>query len=473
MAALLAVIGLCAGDVAAGFFPFGAATRGVSDLGNQYVPFYAYFWDVLHGHARGDLFMNWASGLGSSYLPDAFYYLASPFSLLLVLFPRDQVDLAVYVITVAKIASGAAVMAWYLRSLPFRGRLHSGTAAVFGAAYGLCGWAVTDAAYNPMWLDGLIAFPLLCLVVEWALARRRPVLGTLCVALAWGCNFYTAYFATIGAAVVLLIRLASTRGALPGPSWRATGSSMSRGCGRAVLYGTFGVALAAPVVLVVYFGARDAWPVDPRPFVSVGAGPLLGRLLPGSYQFSSPALFVGTFALFAAFTLPFNSAVSVRTRMVWTAAIAAVLGSMLWEPSVRVWYAFTNPNGSSYREAFVLCGLLVAAGWTSFSRGVPHPYVLAGGAALLGAAVWTASGWEHTTPEMIRWAAVTAAAGAVLYGTLMLARRGRLRHAVATALLTLLAAVQTVEAAANVAYVDAKRAGHLDATSPGVPGSSG
>ncbi|RCG31878.1 hypothetical protein DQ384_08650 [Sphaerisporangium album] len=455
MAGLLAAVGLCAGDAVAGFFPFGASTRSVSDLGNQYIPFYAYYWDVLHGHARGDLFVNWASGFGSSYLPDAFYYLASPFSFLVALFPRAQIDLAVYVLTVAKIATAAAVMALYLRCLSFRGPLRSGRAAVFGAAYGLCGWSVTDAAYNPMWLDGLIAFPLLCLAVEWALARRHPVLGTLCVAFTWACNFYTAHFATIGAAVLLLIRLAS--------EYRPLRDRL-HATGRALLYGGLGVGLAAPIVLVVFSAARDAWPVDPRPFIPVDVGPLLGRLLPGSYQFSSPALFVGTFALFAALTLPFNPAVPLRVRVAWTVAVTLVLGSMLWEPTVHLWYAFTNPNGSYYRQAFVLCGLLVIAGWKSFSYGVPRPYALAGAAALLGAAVWATSRWEHMSPHMIQWTAVTVAAGAVLYRTLTLVRsRGpRLHRGAAVALLALLATVQTVEAAANVALVDTRRADVLD-----------
>ena len=66
---------------------------------------------------------------------------------------------------------------------------------------------MAEASYNLMWLDGLIAFPLLCLVGEWALTDRRPVLGPLVVALAWTANFYTAYMATIGAALVLLLRL--------------------------------------------------------------------------------------------------------------------------------------------------------------------------------------------------------------------------------------------------------------------------
>ncbi|MFC7381709.1 YfhO family protein [Sphaerisporangium rhizosphaerae] len=488
MAALPAVVGLCAGDAAAGFFPFGATARGVSDLGNQYVPFYGYFWDVLHGHARGDLFVNWASGLGSSYLPDLFYYLASPFSLLVALFPRARVDLAVYVVTVAKIAVAAGIMAWYLRGLTVRRHLRSGAAAVFGAAYGLCGWAVTDAVYNPMWLDGLIAFPLLCLVAEWALAGRRPVLGVVFVAFCWVCDFYTAYFATIGAAVLLLIRLASDppepfRSSEPSRSSERSGSSersersdlrgRSRGVVRAALYAVLGTGLAAPVVLVVYFAAKDAWPVAPRPFVPPGAEVLLGRLLPGGYQFSSPALYVGTFVLFAALTLPFNPAVPVRARAVWTAATLAVLGSMLWQPTVRIWYAFTSPNGSFYREAFVLCGLLVLAGWTSFSRGVPSPRALAAGTALLAAIVFTASGWDRLTPDMIERTAATAAAGAVLYGMIVLTRHPgldawprpalvRVRRGVAGAALAGLAAVQTVEAAANVSTIDVKRAGHLD-----------
>ncbi|GAA1301765.1 membrane protein [Planotetraspora silvatica] len=454
MAAMLAAIGLCVGDAVAGFFPFGPASRSISDLGNQYIPFYAYWWDVLHGHARGDLIINWASGFGSSYLPDVFYYLASPFSLLVALFPRAQVDLAVYVITAAKIAAGAAVMAWYLRGLSVRGPFRSGLAAVFGAAYGLCGWAVTDAAYNPMWLDGLIAFPLLCIVGEWAMAGRRPVLGPLCVAFAVATGFYTACFAMIGATVVFLIR--ATTGESP---LRAR----LRGCGRAGLYAGAGLGLAAPVVLVVYLAAADAWPVTPRPFTSVGVSAVLGRLLPGSYEFNSPAIFVGTFALFAAFTLPFNPAVRARARLAWSVAIVAVAASMLWEPTVRIWYANTTPNGSTYREAFVLSGMIVAAGWTSLSRGAPRPYALAGGAALLGLTIWAASGWEKTTPEMLQWAGAVAAAGAVLYGVLALAKRvgRRTWRITAGVLLVLVAAVQTAEAAANVADVDTKRQGAL------------
>lgn len=51
-AALITVTAVCAGDAVARSFPFGPDTRSVNDLGNQFVPFHAKLWDLLHG--RGD-----------------------------------------------------------------------------------------------------------------------------------------------------------------------------------------------------------------------------------------------------------------------------------------------------------------------------------------------------------------------------------------------------------------------------------
>ena len=69
---------VCAGDAVARSFPFGPHTRSVNDLGNQFVPFHAHLWDLLHGRADGGLLLNWQSGYGTSFLPDLGTYLTSP-----------------------------------------------------------------------------------------------------------------------------------------------------------------------------------------------------------------------------------------------------------------------------------------------------------------------------------------------------------------------------------------------------------
>ncbi|WP_377270762.1 YfhO family protein [Peterkaempfera sp. SMS 1(5)a] len=449
LSALLTALGLCLGDALARMYPFGPATRSVSDLGNQYVPFYARWWDVLHGHGQGDLLINWNSGYGTSYLPDVGTYLASPFSPLVALFPRDRVDLAVYVITVLMTATAAAAMTGYLLRLR---RGNPVLAACFGTAYGLCGFAVTDAAYNPMWLTGLIALPLLFLGVEWALEGRRPVLGALLVTAAWAANFYTAYMAVLGSLVVLAVRLAQT----PAP-WRARAAAVLRLGVRTGL----GIGAAAPLFLVVYTGTRYVWPIAPRDFHAVPWSDVLARSLPTTYGFNSPGLYIGTFALLAALAMPFDRRISGRIRATWCVAAGAVLLSLQWGPTVLVWYAFTNPNGSSYRQAFVLCALLVTAGWLSFSRGLPDRRTLLCAAGVLAA---VAAGSASSGLD-IRWTLPVLGGSVVIGGLLYLLRRHAQRrgmYRLAAATLALLPVLQVGEAAVDTARVDRNRLHHLD-----------
>ncbi|MFF4546805.1 YfhO family protein [Streptomyces sp. NPDC001406] len=454
LAAAITVLVSCAADAVARSYPFGPRTRDVNDLGNQYVPFHAHLWDLLHGRADGGLLVNWQSGFGSSFLPDVGTYLSSPFALLVAVFPRDEIDLAVYAITVLKTASAGAAMAWLLLALR-PGRWWA--AGLLGASYALCGWSVAMGAYNPMWLDGLIALPLLCLVGEWALSGRRPVLGVLVVAVAWIANFYTAYMATLGAGLVLLLRL-----------WLSGLPRRRRfaAAGRAGLTVALGVGLAAPLVTVVYFGTRHAHPGRVRQFVPVPTEDLLARLLPTTYSFSSPAVYVGTTALLLALALPFHRAVPGRVRAGWTLLVAAVTLSMQWGPTHLVWHAFATPQGSAYRQTFVLCGLLVIAAWTALSYGPPDRRALAAAAGLLALIMAVASASELTrrafTLPLTLLAALAALAGLALLGR----TDGGRRTALATLAVALLLGGQFGEAAATSAVATRLRLAHMDDYTP-------
>ncbi|MER6980501.1 YfhO family protein, partial [Streptomyces carpinensis] len=408
LAAAITVTAFCAADAVARSYPFGPRTRAVNDLGNQYVPFHAHLWDLLHGRADGGLLINWQSGFGSSFLPDLGTYLSSPFALLVAVFPRDEIDLAVYVVTVLKTACAGAAMAWLLL------RLRPGrwwVAGLLGAAYALCGWSVADASYNPMWIDGLIALPLLCLVGEWALAGRRRLLGVLIVAAAWIANFYTAYMATIGAGLILLLRLW-----LSGlPRRRALATA-----GRAAVTVALGVGLAAPLVTVIYFGTKHAYPGRVTHFAPVPTQDLLARLLPTTYGFGSPALFVGTTALLLALALPFHRAAPVRVRAGWSLLVVAVTLSMQWTPTHLAWHAFTTPNGSPYRQTFVLCALLVIAAWHALSYGVPDRRALTAAAVLLALIAAVASG--SALVRSFAWPVLSLAAAGTLGGLDLLGR---------------------------------------------------
>ncbi|MFJ8298929.1 YfhO family protein [Streptomyces sp. NPDC094447] len=490
LAALITVLAVCGGDAVARVFPFGPRHRAVNDLANQFVPFHAHLWDLLHGRADGGLLLDWQAGWGTSFLPDYGTYLSSPFAPLVALLPRGDVEYAVYAITVLKTAVAAAAMTHLLRRT---GPGRWWWASALGASYALCGWSLAEGTYNPMWLDGLIAFPLLCLVGEWVRQGVRPVLGPLAVAVCWVANFYTAYMATIGAALVLAVRLtaehapagtaparttergtaaagaaaadagppgqASPAAAAPAASADGGRRPAARGAVRVLLRaglttGT-GIALAAPVLVPVFLGSRHAHPGLVKEFDPAPATDVLARLLPVTYSFATPAAFVSTAVLLLVAALPFRREIPGRRRWAWAGLCPAVAASLQWGPTHLVWHAFATPNGSPYRQTFVLAGVLVLAAWTGLANGPPGRRALLGGVAVVSALSLGALPSPFLTP----WAlALTAAGLAATAGALLLTRRGR--HGALAALLV----VGTVvgQAAATTAYADRERLARLD-----------
>lgn len=443
LAALIPAVAVCAGDAVARVFPYGPRHRSINDLGNQFVPFHAHLWDLLHGRAGGGLLLNWQSGYGTSFLPDFGTYLASPFAPLVALFPRQDIDLAVYVVVVLKTMAAGAAMAWLLRT---QRRGPWWAAGLLGASYALCGWSVIEASYNPMWLDGLIAFPLLCLTGEWALRSRRPTAAALVVAVCWTANFYTAYMATLGAVLVLLVRVVLVREGFV---------ARLRALARAALATVLGVALSAPVLLPLFLSSKQAYPGWFKPFRPVSTEDLLARLLPATYSFSSPALFVGTGTLLLVAALPFHRAVAGRTRLWWAGLVLLVLLSMQWKPTHLAWHLFATPNGSAYRQTFVLAGIVVIAAWAGLSAGVPGPRALAGGVAVLACVALAASGSALATT----WGLGLFGGGLALAAAAWWAlRRPRLAVPAAGALVLILLA----QAAATTAYGEKGKLAGLD-----------
>ncbi|GAA1593930.1 YfhO family protein [Kribbella sancticallisti] len=446
-------------------YPFGPDSRSTNDLGTQYVPFFTHLWDLLHGRAQGDFFFNWQSAYGVGFLADFGVVLGSPLSLLVGLFPRDRIDLAVFVITALKLALAAAAMAAYLV------RMRRGPrwlAAVLGASYGLCGWAIDDGAYVPMWLDGLIALPLFCLVAEWTVqsltpprhpgqARRKHlILSVAVVALFWVSNFYTAYMATIAGGLVLLARILTSD-----LSWLNRLRALIR-------YGVtvaLGIAASAPVLLPVFQANGAAAPSPPGIFSPVPVENFIARLFPLSEGVGrSASLYVGTAALVLALSLPFNGSVKARTRVVWTLMVVLVGASFLWEPTHVVWNGFDTPNGSQYRQAFVLCAILVIAAWLSVADRTPSWIALTGGVALLVGLALYAQDNPLLTSHSLQLLALSAAGVVVVM--LMLRYLRRYRTIALLAGVALIAAVGA-ELTLSAVVVDEQRSKVLSA--PAVP----
>ncbi|MEU7554459.1 YfhO family protein [Streptomyces sp. NPDC044571] len=443
LAFLITSAAFCSAWVARGTFPFGDTGRAINDQANQYVPFHRALWDLVHGQAAGDLLFTWRGGFGQQFLSDYHTYLGNPFSWLAVLVPRAHVDLAVFVITPVTMGTAAALMTVYL------GKLHPGPGwqrGVLGACYGLCGWALSDASYIPMWLWGLVALPLLGIAVEWCLEERRWPGVALFVALAWFGNFYTAMMATMAACVLLGIRLATRD---------MTGAQRLRAVWRASTAAATGILLTLPLLLPSFLSSGAAQPTEAGAFDPVRIEVFLAGMLPATHLWGGrPRLYVASLGLVLAGSFVLNTAVARRTRLVWAAAVVLVAASFQFPPTQYLWHGLAVPNGNPYRETFVFSGLVVMAAWLALANR-PRPLHLAASAGLLVAATFLLrhtddfGGWT--------WRAVLVGGGVSLLALVLLALGDKRRFLIPVAAVLMVGAVfaESTVAAANA---DARRA---------------
>ncbi|MFZ3472264.1 YfhO family protein [Streptomyces sp. 4.24] len=442
LAFLLASGAFCASWIARGTFPFGDTGRAVNDQANQYVPFHRALWDLVHGQAAGDVLFTWRGGFGQQFLSDYHTYLGNPFSWLAVLVPRAHVDLAVFAITPVTMGAAAAVMCVYL------GKLHPGPwwqRGVLGAVYGLCGWALSDASYIPMWMWGLVALPLLGIAVEWCLEQRRWPGVALLVALAWAGNFYTAMMATMAACVLLAVRLILLD---------MTGPQRLRAVWRAGTAAATGILLTLPLLLPSFLSSGAAQPTKAASFDPVRIEVFLTGMLPGTYLWGGrPRLYVASLGLILAGSFLFNAAVARKTRLVWAAATLLVLLSFQFPPTQYAWHGLAVPNGNPYREAFVFSGMLVVIAWLSLANR-PRPLHLALTAGLLVAATFVL----RRTNDFggATWPAVLGGGAASLLALVLLAL-GEKRRALVPVAAVLMVCVVFAESTAAAANADARR----------------
>jgi uncharacterized membrane protein YfhO len=400
LAAVLVLVSFTSGAAYRGWYPFfGTRSRNTNDLGDQFIPMHGYFRDLLTGNAHGDLFVNWQSGFGVPFLPDYYTYLGSPFALLVVLFPRSGMDAALFVITLAKYMAAAAAMTMYLKRL---GRGPWWLLGLLGAAYALCGWAIDDAAYVPMWIDGMIYLPLLCLAAEWRIEKTRFLPAVLIVVYGWWANFYVGYMATLAAGLIILARLLVRH-----TDWRDTIASALRVAAPIAC----GVGLLLPLLVPTFMATRTGQPGFSGATPARPVSELLSRLLPASEGVGATAgIYVGTMALLLVCSLPFHSAVPRRVRLTWTVLPILVALSMCWTPTSIVWNFFDKPDGSRYRMAFVLCAVLVIAAWHAVIHGLPSLKALLAGSAILAALALI----TRNSPLLSRYAVVLLAVASVV-----------------------------------------------------------
>ena len=179
-----------------GLHPFGDGSVLVLDLNGQYV----YFYEALRNAVLGDtsLLYSFARQLGGEFLGIYAYYVASPFSYIVCLFPQNRMLEALLCIFLIKAGISGFSMGYYLHKTA--ARLNKTNVIICAILYSMCAYAVIQQ-HNSMWIDALMWLPLLTLGIEELIKNYKYKLYVIMLALILMSNFYIGYMACIYTAV--------------------------------------------------------------------------------------------------------------------------------------------------------------------------------------------------------------------------------------------------------------------------------
>jgi len=344
-----------------GIYLFGPKTVLISDLNGQYIDFYSAYYEILHG--RQSLLYSWQAGLGLNFLGLLAYYLASPFSFFIVLWPKQYLPEALLVIILLKVGAAGLTFAFFARN---KFKVSGLPLVFFAASYALMAYCVVYT-FNLMWLDGVVFLPLVLHGTEQLLKKGRYLFLTGSLIITFLANYYISFMVGL---FCLLYFLAGYFSGYSRFNLKLFGAKLAKFLFSALLAACCSAFLLWPTYLALKhsYGSLDLsifrWGINFALF------DLLGKTQIGAYDTlryaGLPNIYCGLLTLLLVPLYFLNNRIPVREKLIYLGLLAFLILSMNFTNLNFMWHAFDRPNGFPYRYSFVFSFLLLFLAVKSF-----------------------------------------------------------------------------------------------------------
>lgn len=336
----------------AGYFAMHGMRILTVDLGQQYIDLLAFYKDHFFNPAAYSY--SFANGLGGSLIGTFFYYLASPFNMLLLFFSKTQLPIAIYWIISLKVGTIGLTSYYY-----FQKHYQKIYALAGSNAFALSGYVI---AYNLnlMWLASLILLPLLILQIHQVGKKNWLILVTF---LLWVTDFYTGYMALVFGFFYFAIYLFNHP-----TNWQKKLLNYVIKSTTATLLAAF--ALIPTIYEIINNKNSSAvfnWGIQFTPYK------LLGKFISGSYSFHEmqaglPNVYLTILFFLISLTYFLSQEFSLKERLSYAILLLFLFISCWFNPLVLFWHLGQFPTWYPARFSFVISFLLIELALKVLSR---------------------------------------------------------------------------------------------------------
>ncbi len=356
--------------LAMGIHPFGDGSVLVLDLNGQYV----YFYEALRSAVYGDASMiySFCRALGGEFMGIYAYYVASPFSYIVCLFPAEKILDALLLIFLLKAGIAGFNFGYYLHSIS--SKTNKTVVVTFSVLYALTAYAVVQQ-HNSMWIDALMWLPLLTLSIEQMIKNKKYKLFVVMLALTLMSNFYIGYMTCIYvAAYFFYYFLAHNENNRNNPS--GENHHMRRSLMRIALFSIIAIGVSMVIVATAAyslgFGKNNFNNPSFKPELRFDLMDFFTKFLPGSYDTVRPEglpfVYCGVVTLFLVPIFFTSKKFSVREKVASACFIMFFFLSFIISTFDLIWHGFQKPNWLNYRYSFMLCFFLLVLAYKGFGE---------------------------------------------------------------------------------------------------------
>ncbi len=319
------------------------------DAGNQYIYLYEELWNKVHS---GDFsFFSWNAAGGFDFYLNLLYYMISPATLFILILPKSCLEDALQFFMVLKWAllsctSVCFFMNTRLNTLRKNKQLVSLT---LGLSYAIGGFFICVLQFFN-WMDTMILFPILLLLVERLVRDGRWKLYYILLTVAMFCNFYMAFSVCIFLLLWFVLQLQLVK--------KVDKSAYIKFFGSSVLSAISCMAVIMPSIMNV----SDRYTAEHSDYVIYEGHLSLVELISRFFALSKPEtgdvhFYISMEILVVAMLFCF---VRMRPKIKFTMIMIFmfILISLFVEPLNLMWHGFAVPHGYSPRYAYVFAFML-------------------------------------------------------------------------------------------------------------------
>ena len=367
-------------------YPFGEESVLVLDLNGQYVYFFEELKNIIY--SDGSLLYSFSRPMGGEFMGIFAYYLSSPFSFIVALFPASMMTEALLLMFLLKTGACGLTFGIYIDAT----RKRSPAATVlFSSMYALCGYAVV-MQHNTMWIDNLILLPIIMLGIENMIKYGRYKMFVFSLMFAIFSNFYIGYMMCIFVAAYFFYYYFASSPEERNP--RGEKYHFAKCLGRISLFYAITLAICAALILCTYYSLTFGKTEFTNPNYAFTQKfdwvDMMTKLYFGSYDTVRPEglpwLYSGMLALVLCPLYFVSPHIKTREKIASGILIVFFLLSFNGSTIDIAWHGFQKPNWLNYRYSFMLCFFIILFAYKAYEKLAETGYrkVIASSAAVMG-----------------------------------------------------------------------------------------